>query len=99
MWFKFKLIHEGGSYKPLEHRIYAQQKYIRRSVSGNHIESRVTTRQIPLDYRVESLFRGGFVYEPESQGLFKGSDVERCFGYDLYPPPSPPDMSEEEHFL
>ena len=58
----------------------------------------MTTREIPLDYRVESLFRGEFVYEPESRGLFKGSDVERCFGYDLYPPPSPPDMSEEEHF-
>ena len=86
-WFKFKLIHEGGTYQPLEHRIYAQQKFIRRSIAGEHIESRVTTREIPLDYKVESHFRGEFLCEPNP--LFKGSDIERCFSQFLYPPPSP----------
>ena len=86
-WFKFKLIHEGGTYEPLGNRIYVQQKFIRRSIAGEHIESRVTTRKIPLDYKVTSHFRGEFICEPNP--LFKGSDIEKCFGQFLYPPPTP----------
>ena len=85
-WFKFILHYEGGSYKPLEHRLYVQQKVIRRTLQGSEIESRVIIRDIPLDFKVESNFRGEFICEPNL--LFQGSDVERCFSPFLYPPPS-----------
>ena len=82
-WFKFMLHFEGGSYKPLEHQLFVKQKVIRRTLEGSEIESRVTIRDIPLDYKVESKFRGEFICEPNF--LFQGSDVERCFDPWLYP--------------
>ena len=85
-WFKFKLIHEGGTYKPLEHHVYAQQKFIKRTIEGEHIESRVTTREIPLDFKVESHFKEEFICEPNL--LFHGSDIEQCFSPFLFSPPS-----------
>ena len=88
LWFKFKLHFEGGTYKPLEHRMYVQQKVIRRSVEDNHIESRVTIRDIPLDFKVESHFRGEFICEPLA--VLNGSDVQCCFYPWLYP--LPPDI-------
>ena len=74
LWFKFKLHFEGGSYRPLEYHMYVQQKVIRRNVEGDHIKSRVTIRDIPLDFRVQSKFRGEFVCEPLED--FHGSDVQ-----------------------
>ena len=82
LWFKFKLHFEGGSYKPIEHRIYVQQKVIWRNVEGDHIESRVTIRDIPLDFRVESKLRGEFICEPLE--VFHGSDIQCCFSPWLY---------------
>ena len=84
-WFKFKLHFEGGSYTPLEHRMYVQQKVIRRNLEGDHIESRVTIRDIPLDFKVKSHFRGEFDCEPLE--ALHGSDVQGCFSPWLYPLP------------
>ena len=55
-------------------------------MEGDHIESRVTIRDIPLDFKVESKFRGEFICEPLE--VFQGSDVQCCFSPWLYPLPS-----------
>ena len=34
-WFKFLLHFDGGSYKPLEHRMYVKKKVIRRTLEGS----------------------------------------------------------------
>ena len=86
-WFKFKLHFEGGTYKSLEHTVFTRKKFIRRDVKGKQIESIATTREIPLNYKVESKFCGEFICEPNP--MFQGSDVERCFSPFLYPPQSP----------
>ena len=44
---------------------------------------KIYTRQIPLNFRVQSYFRGEFLHE--SNELFHGSDIERCFSAFLYP--------------
>ena len=84
-WFKFLLIHEGGSYKPLDHEIYVTQKFIMKDEKGKNKHSKIITRQTPLNYRVESHFRSEYLYEPNP--LFHGSDIERCFRDLLYNPP------------
>ena len=66
--------------------MYVQQKVIRKNVEGDHIESRVTIRDIPLDFKVESKFRGEFICEPLE--IFQGSDVQCCFSPWLYSLPS-----------
>ena len=67
--------------------MYVKQKVIRRTLEGSDIESRVTIRDIPLDFKVESKFRGEFICEPNF--LFQGSDVEHYFSPLLYPPVTP----------
>ena len=84
-WFKFLLIHEGGSYKPLDHEIYVTQKFIMKYEKGKAKHSKIITRQTPLNYRVESHFQSEYLYGPNP--LFHGSDIERCFGDLLYNPP------------
>ena len=86
-WFKFMLHHNGGRYKRLEHTLYTSQKYIKRDAQGQRIDSKVHTRRIPLNFRVESLFQGEFLCE--SDAIFHGSDIERCFSPNLYPPTQP----------
>ena len=65
--------------------MYVQQKFIRRNLEGDHIESRVTIRDIPLDFKVKSHFRGEFACEPLE--ALNGSDVQGCFSPWLYPLP------------
>ena len=72
--------------------MYVQQKVIRRSVEDNHIESRVTIRDIPLDFKVESHFRGEFICEPLA--VLNGSDVQFCFSPWLYRLPSETETSD-----
>ena len=83
-WFKFMLLHHGGRYTRLEHTVYTSQTYIKRDAQGQIIDSKVYTKQIPLNFRVESLFQGEYLCE--SNEIFHGSDIERCFSPELYPP-------------
>ena len=83
-WFKFMLHQEGGRYTRLEHTVFTSQKYIKRDAQGQRIDSKIYTRQIPLNFRVQSHFRGEFLCEPNE--LFHRSDIERCFSPFLYPP-------------
>ena len=83
-WFKFLLHHEGGWYTRLEHTIFTSQKYIKKDAQGQRIDSKIYTRQIPLNFRVQSYFRGEFLCE--SNELFHRFDIERCFSPFLYPP-------------
>ena len=98
-WFKFMLHYEGGQYKPLDHTLYTSQKFISRSLERDKMESKVVTTRIPLNYRVESKFRGEFVYEPNP--IFHKSDIEQCFGPFLYPPPGfkgPPYLEDSQFY-
>jgi len=45
--------------------------------------------KLPLDSQVESIFDGEFLFDENP--IFHGSDVERCFSPDLYPPIPPED--------
>ena len=83
-WFKFMLHHEGGRYTRLEHIVFTAQKYIKRDAQGQRIDSKVYTRQIPLNFRVQSHFRGEFLCELNE--LFHRSDIEICLSPFLYPP-------------
>ena len=83
-WFKFLLHHEGGRYTRLEHTVFTSQKYINKDAQSQRIDSKIYTRQIPLNFRVQPYFRGEFLCE--SNELFHGSDIERCFSPFLYPP-------------
>ena len=51
-WFKFLLHHEGGRYTRLEHTVFTSQKYIKKDAQGQRIDSKIYTRQIPLNFRV-----------------------------------------------
>ena len=82
-WFKFMLHHQGGRYTRLEHTVLTSQKYIKRDAQGQRIDSKVYTRQIPLNFRLQSFFQGEFLCE--SNEIFHGSDIERCFSPFLYP--------------
>ena len=84
-WFKFMLHYDDGKYRRLDHTLYTSQKFIRRNVHGERIDSKILTRRIPLNFRVESKFHGEFLYDPNP--IFNGSDIEQCFGPMLYPPP------------
>ena len=78
------LHHEGGRYTRLEHTVFTSQKYIKRDAQGQRIDSNIYTRQIPLNFRVQSHFRGEFLCDLNE--LFHGSKIERCFSPFLYPP-------------
>ena len=99
-WFKFLLIHEGGSYKPLDHEIYVTQKFIMKDEKGKNKHSKIITRQTPLNYRVESHFKSEYLYGPNP--LFHGSNIERCFRDLLYNPPEfaeqPPYMEDSQFY-
>ena len=99
-WFKLMRHHEGGKYNRLEHTVFTSHKYIKRDAQGRRIDSRIYTRQIPLNLRVESHFRGEFICDPNE--LFHGSDIERCFNPLLYPPPkledNPPIFEDSQDY-
>ena len=76
-WFKFMLHHQGGRYTKLEHTVFTSQKYIKRDAQGQRIDSKVYTRQIPLNFRVQSFFQGEFLCEANE--TFHGFNIERCF--------------------
>ena len=52
-WFKFLLHHEGGRYTRLEHTVFTSQKYIKKDAQGQRIDSKIYTRQIPLNFWVQ----------------------------------------------
>ena len=89
-WFKFLLRHQGGRYTRLEHIVFTEQKFIKRDHHGNRIDAKLHTRRLPLDLWVESIFDGEFLCDENP--IFHGSDVERCFSPDLYPPIPPEDL-------
>lgn len=98
MWFKFKLRDLGGRYTPLDYTVYTSQKFIKRNQDGQRIDSKVHTRWIPFNIRVESTFEGKFFCDPNS--VMFGSDVEQCFSYTLYLDrfPDEPLDSDEDPF-
>ena len=98
-WFKFMLHFDGGKYRPLDHTLYTSQKFIRRTVQGEKVDSKIITRKIPLSFRVESKFRCEFMYNPNL--IFHGSDIEQCFGPMLYPPSTfegPPYLEYSQYY-
>ena len=99
-WFKFMLHLEGGRYNKLEHTVFTTQKYIKRNAQGQRIDSKVHTRQIPLNFQVESHFCGEFLCDPNE--LFYGSEIEMCFSPLLYPPPkfedNPPTFEDSQYY-
>ena len=78
------LHHQGGRYTRFKHTVFTSQKYIKRDAQGQRNDSKVYTRQIPLNFRVQSFFQGEFLCEANE--IFHGSDIERCFSPFLYPP-------------
>lgn len=64
------------------------QKFIKRDINGNRLDTKIHRRTLPLNYFVESLFASEFIFGPNE--ALKGYDVEQCFGELLYP-----DMNDE----
>ena len=78
------LRHQGGRYTHLEHTIFTEQKFVKRDRYGNRIDAKLHTCKLPLEFRVEALFEGEFLYEENL--VFHDSNMEIYFSADLYPP-------------
>ena len=83
VWFKFKLTFVGSKLNPLKPPEYLHEKRMVENQKGEYLG--IMDETIELNIKVYSQFESEFICTPLE--VMKGSDVQQCFCYFLFPLP------------